>query len=55
MPFINLKTNSSISKDTEEKIKLEKNFEDYQYAIILRAFERLVKDYPNNKLEFRME
>ena len=39
----------------KEKIKLEKNFEDYQYAIILRAFERLVKDYPNNKLEFRME
>lgn len=37
----------------KEKIKLEKNFDDYQYAIILRTFERFVNKYPNNELEFK--
>lgn len=37
------------------KIKLEKSFDDYQYAIIFRVFERFVKQYSNNQLEFRME
>ena len=39
----------------KEKIKLEKNFDDYQYAIIFRVFERFVKQYPNNTLEFKMD
>lgn len=38
-----------------KKIKLQKNFEDYQYNIIIEVFEDFVKEYPNNKLEFRME
>ncbi len=37
----------------KENIKLEKSFDDYQYAIIFRIFERFVKEYPNNELEFR--
>lgn len=39
----------------KEKIKLQKNYDDYEYNIILKVFERFVKEYPNNKLEFRME
>jgi len=35
-----------------EKIKEEKNYEDYHWAIIFRIFQRFVKNYPNNTLEF---
>ena len=38
-----------------EKIKLQKNYDDYEYNIIFTVFERFVKQYPNNKIEFRME
>ena len=38
-----------------EEIKLQKNFDDYQYEMVLEIFEDFVKEYPNNKLEFRME
>ena len=39
----------------QEKIKLHKNYDDYEYNIIIEIFERFVREYPNNKLEFRME
>ena len=39
----------------KEKIKLQKNFDDYQYNIIIEYFEKFVEEYPNNQLEFRME
>lgn len=39
----------------KEKIALQKNFDDYKYNIIIRVFEKFVKNYPNNALEFRME
>jgi len=39
----------------KEKIALQKNYDDYEYNIVLKVFERFVKQYPNNKLEFRME
>ena len=39
----------------KNKIKLQKNFNDYKYNIIFEVFERFIKEYPNNKLEFRME
>ncbi len=35
-----------------EKIRNNKNYDDYMYSIILRVFERFVKNYPNNTLEF---
>ena len=39
----------------KEKIKLQKTFDDYQYNIIIFYFEKLVAEFPNNKLEFRTE
>ena len=39
----------------KEKIKLQKNFDDYKYNLIIEVFEEFVEEYPNNKLEFRME
>lgn len=39
----------------KEKIKEEKNYDDYEYNMVIRIFERFVKKYPNNKLEFRDE
>lgn len=39
----------------KEEIKLQKNFDDYKYNIIIEVFEDFVKEYPNNKLEFKME
>ena len=39
----------------KEKIALQKNYDNYEYNIIIRVFERFVSNYPNNKLEFRME
>ena len=37
------------------KIKLQKNFDDYKYNIIIEVFVDFVKQYPNNKLEFKMD
>ena len=37
------------------KIALQKNYDNYEYNIIIRVFERFVANYPNNTLEFRME
>ncbi len=39
----------------KEKIKLQKNYDDYEYSIVLKVFERFVKQYPNNTLEFKMD
>ncbi len=39
----------------KEKIALKKNYDDYQFQIIIEVFEDFVKKYPNNQLEFRME
>ncbi len=39
----------------KEKIKLQKNFDDYKYNLIIEVFEDFVKEFPNNKLEFKME
>lgn len=38
-----------------EKIKQPKTYNDYKYNIIMEVFEDFVKQFPNNKLEFRME
>ncbi len=38
-----------------EKIRSQKNFDDYKYNIIIEVFEDFVKEFPNNKLEFKME
>ncbi len=37
------------------QIKLQRSYDNYEYNIILTVFERFVKDYPNNQLEFRTE
>ena len=39
----------------KEKIALQKNYDDYEYNIIIEIFEEFVERYPNNQLEFRME
>ena len=39
----------------KEKITLQKNYDDYEYNIMFRVFERFVNQYPNNELEFRNE
>lgn len=39
----------------KEKIKLQKNYDNYEYNLIIEVFEDFVKDYPNNALEFRMD
>ncbi len=39
----------------KEKIKEEKNYNDYKYKMILEIFEEFTQKYPNNKLEFKME
>ena len=39
----------------KDKIKLQKNYDDYKYNIVIEVFENFVKEYPNNKLELRME
>ena len=39
----------------KEKISLQKNYDDYEYNIVVKVFERFVKQYPNNAVEFKME
>ena len=34
------------------KVKGQKNYEDYKWNLIFEVFEEFVKKYPNNKLEF---
>lgn len=36
----------------KEKISLEKTYDDFEYNIIIRIFERFGKEYQNNKVEF---
>lgn len=35
-----------------DKIKLQKNFDDYKYNIIFTMLQHFVENYPNNTLEF---
>jgi len=39
----------------KDKIKLEKNLNDYKFNIILRVFEKFVSRYPNNTMEYRFD
>lgn len=39
----------------KERIKLQRNFDDYKYNIVIEVFERFAKQYPNNKVEFKMD
>ncbi len=39
----------------KKRVALQKNYNDYKYNLVIEVFERFVKQYPNNKLEFRME
>ena len=39
----------------KEKIALQKSYDDYVYNIVVKVFERFVKQYPNNAVEFKME
>lgn len=39
----------------KEKIVMQKNYDDYEYNIVIKVFERFAKQYPNNVVEFRME
>lgn len=39
----------------KDKIKLQKNYDDYEYSMIIEIFENFVKKHPNNKLEFVIE
>ena len=38
-----------------EKISNPKNIDDYGYSLIFKIFDLFIKEFPNNKLEFRME
>ena len=35
-----------------EKAETEKNYENYKWKLIFRVVKRIVKKYPNNKVEF---
>lgn len=37
------------------RIKEERTYDDYKYNMIFKVFERFVREYPNNALEFRDE
>ena len=39
----------------KEKIALQKNYDDYQFQIIIEIFEDFVEKFPNNKLEYKMD
>ncbi len=39
----------------KEKIALKKNYDDYKYNLIIEVFEEFVAEFPNNKLEFRID
>lgn len=45
--------NHYIFKNFElEKIRNHKTYENYEYSLIIKVFERFVKQYPKNTLEF---
>ena len=35
-----------------DKIKNHKTYENYEYSLIIKVFERFVSQYPNNTLEY---
>ena len=37
------------------RIKLQKNYDDYEYNLVIEVFEEFVEQYPNNAVEFKME
>lgn len=39
----------------KEEIAKQKNYDDYEYNLIVEVFEEFVKEYPNNVIEFSME
>ncbi len=39
----------------KEKIALQKNYDDYEYNIVFKVFDRFVKNYQNNQLIVKME
>lgn len=39
----------------KEKIKLQKNYNDYEFNLILEIFEEFVNEYPNNSMEYRFD
>ena len=34
------------------RIAKQRTYDDYEYSLIIRIFERFAKNYPNNKVEF---
>ncbi len=39
----------------KEKIALQKNYDDYEYNIVFKVFDRFVRNYPNNQVIVKME
>ena len=39
----------------KQELNNPKNYDDYEYGIIIKIFEEFVKKYPNNSLEFKNE
>lgn len=39
----------------KEKINQQKNYNDYEFSLILKIFERFVSRYPNNTMEYRFD
>lgn len=37
----------------KEQIAKRKTYDDYEYGLIIKIFERFAKNYPNNTVEFR--
>ena len=35
-----------------DKIKLKKNYDDFQFFYIIETFKRMIEQYPNNKITF---
>lgn len=38
-----------------DRIKKQKSYNDYEFNLILKIFERFVKEYPNNSMEYRFD
>ena len=49
--FVGFNT-KEIKAQQSENFKSQKDLENYKYKLIFEVFEKFVKDYPNNKLEF---
>ncbi len=39
----------------KNKIKEQKNFDDYKYNIVIEVFEMFAEKFPNNSVEFKMD